>query len=179
MKICSVLRIFYLNSQYQFLRNKSSYLKEILNWRFLWGDICKTRDRKSRKHASITCGQLLTKLWTSLDEQQIFCSFFCPSMATSLHYLTKINLLFVQTHQKCNLGHFKRIMTCMKSRTFINPDIWLADRNKLFPCLYKTKLTFFSTVMHLQIWIITEWCFFPLNSQPTTVPSFIRTLKDV
>ena len=41
------------------------------------------RQGKSRKHASIACGQFLRKLWTFLDQQQFSFSFY-PSMPTNL-----------------------------------------------------------------------------------------------
>ena len=52
-------------------------------------DYISNRHGKSRKYASIACGQFLRKLWTFLDKQQFSCSFY-PSMPTILHYYTQL-----------------------------------------------------------------------------------------
>ena len=57
-----------------------------------------TRPGKSRKHAIIACGQFLRKLWTFLHNQQHFCSFY-PLMATSLQYLSTMNLFLFKNIQ--------------------------------------------------------------------------------
>ena len=49
----------------------------------LWGPCDQKKHEKSRKRASIACGQFLRKLWKFLDLQQFFGSFY-PSMPTNL-----------------------------------------------------------------------------------------------
>ena len=56
------------------------------------------RNGKSRKHASVACGQFSQKLWTSFDRQHLFYSFY-PSIATSLQYWYTINKILFKSTQ--------------------------------------------------------------------------------
>ena len=69
-----------LHSLEELLKKSLTSLEVVLN---------PTRHGKSRKHASVVCGQFLRKLWTFLDKQQFSCSFY-PSMPTILHYYPQL-----------------------------------------------------------------------------------------
>ena len=110
------------------------------------------KHEKSPKHASVACGQLLRKLWTFLDPQQIFGSLYA-SMATNLHYLSTINLFLLKNIQ-CfgkywNKCHF----------------LWLGD-TKIYGHLsiqkmgLQTKFNFFhlfSSLKNKKIWIFCRF----------------------
>ena len=58
-----------------FKDNKSLIIGQDLQCANFENDLRKNEHGKSRKHASNACGQFLIKLWTFLNEQQIFGSF--------------------------------------------------------------------------------------------------------
>ena len=93
------------------------------------------RHGKSLKHAGVAWGQFFRKLSTFVDKQRISDKFY-PSMATSLHYLSSINLFLFKNIQcitkNCNLGHFYMIRKYVTLRTFLYLENWLGDKNHFF-----------------------------------------------
>ena len=71
------------------------------------------RHGKSRKHANIACGQFLRKLWTFLDKQQYFDSFY-PSMATSLYYYPQLIHFWMKISDKMEKIQFYALLYSKK-----------------------------------------------------------------
>ena len=90
------------------------------------------RHGKSRKHASIACGQFLQELWTFLYKPEVLAVFtyqlsqVCITYPQSIYFSSKISNIL---GKKINVGHFCMIRKYVNLRTFFNPENWLADKN--------------------------------------------------
>ena len=110
----------------------------------------KSRHGKSHKHASIACGQFLSKLLTFLDKQPLLQ--FWPINAHKYVLLSTINPPLLENiwydGKYCNFGHFYMLRIYVNLQSFLSPKIWLAVKNQLFPCLWKSikKISFMELV---------------------------------
>ena len=78
---------------------------------------------KSRKHASNACGQFLKEMWTFLDQQQLFVSFY---LLSKLIFLSKNNPGFKENIQcvgkNYNEGHFYMLRNWLNLWTFLKTE---------------------------------------------------------